>query len=137
MSEELVEISGIHEYESSNLGKTVKMVVKDYEKNMIIPKSAYTKWFDYDKIKNTIFIRTRKTGDYIQVTSSGGKKKIKDYFIDRKIPREERDDVLLLADGNHIMWIIGDRISEGYKVTSHTKRILVISLMEEKKDGNQ
>ncbi len=44
------------------------------------------------------------------------------------MPREERDSIPLLADGNHIMWVIGDRISEAYKVNEDTKAILEISL---------
>ena len=46
------------------------------------------------------------------------------YMIDTKIPRELRDQVWLLADGDHIMWVIGYRISEYYKITEDTKRIL-------------
>ena len=125
------------EYDLEVIGKTLKVDVIDYKKNMIIPKNAYTKWFDYDKIKNTIFIRTRQTGDYLQVNEDGGKKKLKDYFIDRKIPRQERDSQLLLADGNHIMWVLTDRISEAYKVNDDTKKILVISLIGGKNHGYQ
>ena len=36
-----------------------------------IPEKTYTKWFDYDKIKNTVQIRTRRPGDRIQVQSGG------------------------------------------------------------------
>lgn len=125
------------EYELNEIGKTLRVSVIDHKKNAIIPKNAYTKWFDYDKIKNTIFIRTRQTGDYLQVREDGGSKKLKDYFIDRKIPREERDSYLLLADGNHIMWVLEDRISEAYKVDAKTKKILVISLIGGNDHGYQ
>ena len=117
------------EYYLEEIGKTLKVEFREYEKSMIIPKNAYTKWFDYDKINHTVLLRTRAAGDYIQVHASGGSKKLKDYFIDRKIAREERNQILLLADGSHIMWILGDRISEKYKVSSATKKILVISLI--------
>ncbi len=98
-----------------------------YKKNLIIPKDGYTKWFDYDKINNTVLIRTRNSGDYIQIGSQL-RKKIKSLFIDEKVPREKRDLVPLVADGNHIMWVIGSRISEAYKVNEDTKAILEISL---------
>jgi len=106
--------------------------VINYKKNSTIPKNCCTKWFDYDKIENTVVIRTRNEGDYIQINSVGGRKKIKDYFIDQKIPKEERDNQLLVTDGNHIMWILGDgdRISERYKVDDTTGKILLMKLFD-------
>ena len=91
-----------------------------------IPEKTYTKWFDYDKIKDTVQIRTRRPGDFLQVRAEGGHKKLKDYLIDSKIPQKERDALVLLADASHILWIVGRRISETYKVTQETKRILEI-----------
>ncbi len=108
--------------------QTIGVKLIKYKKNMIIPQNGCTKWFDYDKIKNTVLIRTRAEGDFIQIDGKGSKKKIKSFFIDEKIPREERDRKLLVADGSHIMWIIGNRISEGYKINEETKVILEISL---------
>ena len=88
----------------------------------------YTKWFDYDKIKNTLSVRTRKTGDYIRIMPGYGKKTVKAFMIDEKIPREDRDRICLLADGSHILWIVGYRVSEKYKVTEHTKTILQVQM---------
>lgn len=124
-----IDIHTPREYYFPEIGKTLEVHVIKYEKNRTIPKNAYTKWFDYDKINNTVCLRTRQQGDYIQVNQEGGTKKIKDYFIDQKIPREKRDYYPIIADGSHVMWIIGDRISEGYKVSDQTKTILVISLI--------
>jgi tRNA(Ile)-lysidine synthase len=103
----------------------------DNKKNRIIPKNSCMKWFDYDKIENAVVIRNRNEGDYIQINSSGGRKKLKDYFIDHKIPKEERDKQLLVADGSNVMWILGDgnRMSEKYKVEETTKKILSMKLV--------
>ena len=79
---------------------------------------------EVDKIKNTVQIRTRRPGDRIQVQSGGGHKKLKDYLIDSKIPQNQRDSLVLLADGKEIIWVVGMRISEAYKITQETKRIL-------------
>ena len=91
-----------------------------------IPAKTYTKWFDYDKIISTVFIRTRRSEDYLVVNAAGGRKKLKDYFINEKIPKHMRDEIPVLADGSHILWVIGYRISEFYKVTQETKRILEV-----------
>ncbi len=91
-----------------------------------IPQKMYTKWFDYDKIKNTVRVRTRRPGDYLQADASGGHKKLKNFFIDAKVPQDQRDEILLLAEDRHILWAVGYRISEAYKITQKTKRILSV-----------
>ena len=73
-------------------------------------------------------MRTRKTGDYIRIMPGYGKKTVKAFMIDEKIPREDRDRICLLADGSHILWIVGYRVSEKYKVTEHTKTILQVQM---------
>lgn len=96
------------------------------EKGMEIPKNQYTKWFDYDKMKGVPFLRFRRTGDYFMLPG-GGKKSLKAYMIDEKIPREMRDRIPVLAEEDHVLWIIGYRISEYYKVTAQTKHILEVT----------
>lgn len=101
-------------------------VLEKMPENEEIPKKMYTKWLDYDKIKNTTRLRTRQQQDYLVINQEGKRKKLKKYFIDEKIPSDRRNQILLLADGSHILWVIGYRISEDVKVTEHTKRILEI-----------
>lgn len=91
-------------------------------------KNDYTKWFDYDKIRNTVLVRNRKTGDFFEYNARGNRKKLKDYFINEKLPAGKRDSILLLADGNHIMWIMGYRISEYYKIGPDTKKVLKVNV---------
>lgn len=100
----------------------------DYSKGMVIPQNAYTKWFDYDKIIECLVVRNRRQGDYLTVNDKFQKKLLKDYFIDIKIPKEQRGNQILIADGSHIMWVVGGRISEYYKVTDETKKVLEIKI---------
>ncbi len=97
-------------------------------KNVEIPVNRYTKWFDYDKIKDNVILRTRRPGDYLEV-APGLHKKLKNYLIDQKVPKEVREQLILLADGAHIIWVVGMRISERYKVTKGTRRILKVQKM--------
>ena len=46
----------------------------------------------------------------------------KEYFIEQKIPVTQRDKVLLLADGSHVLWVLGYRMSDGCKITENTTR---------------
>ena len=104
------------------------------EKYKEIPEKKYTKWFDCDKIKGTLSVRTRETGDYITL-KYGRKKTVKAFMIDAKIPRPERDQILLLAEGHHVLWIVGYRISEFYKITDETKHILQVKTDGGKEHG--
>lgn len=91
-------------------------------------EKKYTKCFSYDKIKIGLVLRTRRSGDYLTVRSDGAKKKLKDFMIDAKIPREQRDHVLLAADGSEIVWVAGFRVSEKYRVREDTGRIIQLEV---------
>ena len=93
-------------------------------KKQKIEEKKYTKWFDYDKIKNSPCVRTRRQGDYLTVNSEGGRKKLNRIFIDEKIPAEMRDRLPVVAAGSEILWIPGGRMNEKYKITSTTGRVL-------------
>ena len=67
------------------------------EEMIIFPKNPYTKWFDYDIIENTVKIRHRRPGDYITISKEGGTQKLKQYFINEKIPGGLRDRIWLAA----------------------------------------
>ncbi len=93
-----------------------------------IPPKSYTKWFDYDKINSAVRLRGRCPGDYFQTDADGGHKKLNRFFIDEKVPLALRDSICLLADGSHILWVVGYRISEAYKVTGETRRVLCVTV---------
>ena len=116
-------------------GQTWRFSLEKAQKDQIIPQKTYTKWFDYDKIKQCLVIRRRRPGDYLEINREHGRKKLKAYLVDKKIPSFKRERLWLLADGSHIVWIPGYRISEGYKVTEDTKRILKVQVDGGEEDG--
>ncbi len=80
-------------------------------------------YLDFDAVNDSsLLFRTRRSGDFMELPA--GHKKIKDILIDDKVPREKRDELLLLADGSEILWLVGKRRSRRYPVTEHTKNIL-------------
>lgn len=94
-----------------------------------IQKKTYTKWLNYDKIKCSLQFRKRAGGDYLIIDDAGHKKKLKEYFIAEKIPREERDATWLLAMESHVLWVVGGRISADYKIEANTKKILEVQMI--------
>ena len=55
---------------------------------------------------------------------------MKSFFINEKIPQKKRDEILLVADGSHILWIVGFRTNSKYHVTDRTNHILKITIDE-------
>ena len=117
------------EYVWNNEKKLIFSLIKA-DKLQNIPQKKYTKWFDYDKMSDSIVIRTRQKGDFLTVNSMNQRKTLKSYFIDEKVPRELRDQICLLAEGSHVIWIVGERISNSYKIGENTENILQIELLE-------
>ena len=103
-----------------------------FGKSKEVPQNEYTKWFDYDKIKGSLEIRTRRQGDYLTIADGRGgliHQSLKDYMINHKIPAGERDQIPVLAEGSHVVWLAGYRISEYYKIDENTQNILQVQLM--------
>ncbi len=117
------------EQETSQLPPAADFSVLVWTGREKIPEKRYTKWFDCDKINGDVFFRHRHPGDTIELKGVG-KKTVKSYMIDAKIPAERRDSLWLLTDGEQILWIVGYRMSAACQVTSETRRILQVSVPE-------
>lgn len=101
--------------------------VFDFDGDMdAVPRKQYTKWLDYDKIGKLPIFRTRRTGDCITLDEYGRSKSIARYMIDRKVPAQLRERIVMPTCGSEILWVPGGRISAAYMVSTDTKRILEI-----------
>ena len=87
--------------------------------------------FDFDKLKLPLIIRKWKKNDYFCPFGMNGKKKLSDFFIDLKLSQFEKEDIWLLTSEENIIWIIGYRTDNRYRITKNTKQILKITF----KDG--
>lgn len=97
-------------------------------------KKCCTKCFDYDKIKSKAWFRYPCVGDYFWLDGDGKRKKLSRFFIDEKIPPEQRKRIVVLAEGNHVLWIPEfGRCSAFYYISEESERILSI---EEVKSEN-
>ncbi len=93
--------------------------------------NCYTKIFDYDRIYGNFTIRTRREGDKIYFKSMNGNKKVKNLFIDLKIPRDKRERVPILCHEDDVMWVVGFGASDLYSQAEHTKNKFYVHIWEE------
>ena len=89
-------------------------------------KFRFANSLDYGTISESAVIRNRRPGDFFVPVNRNVSKKLKKFFNELKIPKEKRDFVPLLADGNEVLWIDGVGVSEKCKVRRNTKNVLLI-----------
>ena len=106
----------------------INFEVIENKKKEKFTKNNLIKLFNYDKIEKEILIRYRKDGDKIIPLGMSGSKKVKDIFINSKVPREERDNTPILCFDDKISWIVGYKTSQLFKIDSDTKMILKITV---------
>jgi tRNA(Ile)-lysidine synthase len=98
----------------------------------VIPQNMYTKTFDYDKIKDTLKLRTRLPGDFIVINPDGRRKSFSNYLTDMKVDKELRDRIPLVTRGSEILWAIGMRSGESCRTDEKTTRALVMTFSRTK-----
>ncbi|MDD5086036.1 MAG: tRNA lysidine(34) synthetase TilS, partial [Candidatus Omnitrophica bacterium] len=82
--------------------------------------------FDLECVRFPLRIRSRKEGDRFKPLGQRKDKKLKDFFIDRKVQSYDKDKIPVVCSGDRIIWVFGVEISEDFKIARHTRRILRI-----------
>ena len=82
--------------------------------------------FDADTLTFPFTVRARKPGDFFYPFGFGRRKKLQDFFVDEKVPRDERDRIPLIVSGDDIIWVAGYRMDDRFRVTDKTKKFLKI-----------
>lgn len=80
----------------------------------------------WNQVEPPIIVRTRENGDRFIPLGMDGEKKIKDFLIDSKVPVDKRDRLPLICDDRRIIWVVGYRIDERYKLDSSTDNVLLM-----------
>ena len=121
--------------EAGLLVETAILEKPDQAAQLPLPKAGLEEnnfWqaqFDYDKINAPLEVRTRRSGDWFRPSGMGGKsKKLHDFFIDAKVPRQRRERVPLLATPSAILWVVGFRLDERFRPDADTKNVLTVTV---------
>lgn len=93
-----------------------------------ISKKTNVACLDLEALEFPLLIRKWQQGDYFQPLGMTGFKKVSDFFIDQKIPIHEKENTWILCSGKKIVWIMGQRIDNRFKVTTKTKKVCKIEL---------
>ena len=107
-----------------------------------LPDGRYEAIFDYEKVKRVfadlpseafpLMVRNRLQGDRFQPYGMRGTKKIKDFMIDAKVPRYERDRIPMLVCGDKVLWVVGYTTSDPFKIQSGTRQYLYLRYVSHK-----
>jgi tRNA(Ile)-lysidine synthase len=113
--------------------------VKEINRTICIEKTSRDKinlqskdivYLDYDKIQQPLVLRNRRDGDRFQPLGMNGRQKIKSLFINQKIPRYKRNQIMLLADSSSVIWIENMRLSDRIKISSQTINVLSLKIIK-------
>lgn len=91
-----------------------------------IEKDKNCAWFDADKVHFPLELRRWQTGDWFIPFGMTGKQKLSDYFSNNKYSRFEKENAWLLCSGNDVLWIVGERTDNRFRVESTTKQVLKV-----------
>jgi tRNA(Ile)-lysidine synthase len=81
---------------------------------------------DYDKLTFPLQLRRWREGDWFIPFGMKGRKKLSDYFTDRKFSLKDKEDVWLLLSGDDIVWIVGERSDDRFRVTDKTEILFIV-----------
>jgi tRNA(Ile)-lysidine synthase len=104
--------------------KIEKLPGKDFK----IRKEQNIACLDSQKLDFPLLIRKWQLGDYFQPFGMTGFKKISDFFIDEKIPVHEKEKIWLLCSGEKIVWVMGHRIDNRFKIDKNTISVIKIEI---------
>jgi tRNA(Ile)-lysidine synthase len=113
--------SGVFKIPEINQTLSLEEIPRENFPSSPSPNEAF---LDLDRLKWPLRVRNFRAGDKFIPFGLNGFKKVKDVFIDNKIPSEERKRIPILEDCNEIVWLSGIRIDNRYRIRQRTKRIL-------------
>lgn len=90
-------------------------------------KPKNQEWLDFDPLRLPLVVRSKKAGERFWPLGAPGSKKLSDYFIDAKVPPEQRDQAAILCDQLGPVWVIGHRIDERARLHRNTRRALRVT----------
>ncbi len=102
----------------------------DYSDDFKMETSKQYAYIDAEKIQFPLMLRKWEQGDAFQPLGMKGNKKISDFLIDNKVSVLDKDKIKVLESKDQILWVVGHRIDDNFKIRSSTKKVLILSINE-------
>lgn len=112
--------------EDTGIEVPILLEIQKLEIPVEIDKSSNCLYVDTDKLSFPLILRKWKSGDWLIPFGMQGKKKVSDYFTDQKLSLKEKEEAWLLFSGENLVWIVGHRSDDQFKVGKETSRVLKI-----------
>ncbi len=130
-TQQVLNIEGLTEISHHAVLVEAKVMKREDFKDDLKAGSSEKAFLDFEKTGAKLSIRTIKKGDFFHPFNSPGRKKVSDYFIDKKVPQEKRKETLIVTSKDHIVWIAGYQIDDRFKIDRDTKKVLILKLIRE------
>jgi tRNA(Ile)-lysidine synthase len=111
------------------IGREVVIEEKEWDMSESVNESRNVALLDYAQLHLPLRMRNFRPGDRFQPLGIKGTQKLKEFFIDHKVPKFERPTIPLLISSEKIVWVVGHRIDEQFKVTSNTQKVLRVEVV--------
>jgi tRNA(Ile)-lysidine synthase len=116
----------------TSIGEEGLSIISQLSDKSVEKSNRDTAVFDFEKLVLPLQLRQRREGDFFYPAGFGRRKKLQDFFVDEKVPREKRDSVPLIVSGEDIIWVAGYRADDRFKVTDRTEKCLRLIISKRK-----
>ena len=106
----------------------IKIIRKEKEPDFEIEKDRETACLDADLLEFPLKLRKWKEGDRFKPLGMNQFQKLSDFFNNQKFSKPQKEDTWLLTSGDEIIWIVGQRVDNRYKVTDRTRNLYVLKV---------
>ncbi len=108
----------------------INLKISKVSHSVEIQKNRNFLYADADKLLFPLTLRKWKKGDWFIPFGMTSKKKLSDFFTDKKYSIKDKEEAWILTSGNDIVWVVGERPDNRFKITNHTKNIIIVEFVE-------
>jgi tRNA(Ile)-lysidine synthase len=106
-----------------------KIIINKVDRKLAVhSKNKNIEYINANKVKESFILRIWKDGDRFYPLGLNGSKKVSDFLNDQKVPSFEKNEQLVLINSKKIVWVVGHRIDNRFKITEKTRKVLQLCL---------
>jgi tRNA(Ile)-lysidine synthase len=119
-----------------DIGRLLLKTKKIDRNSVRFTKNSNIEFVDIDRLPKQLVLRNWREGDRLHPFGMEGEKKVSDLLIDQKVPLDKKRDILVVADGDNIIWVCGIRLDDRYKVDQNSRNVLRMEISIRSSNGH-